>query len=578
MNTAEIVIGKMKTYSSTKILQFPREGVRQSRESAKLHSDGQVLPLHETGGDVLGIGITGSDFGYNLRDRSWGVALISMLAIVSIELRKLREVCITRERFFDGLAVEDVCVGSQLDTMVSDPIPEVSHEGLRVSAGSFADQERGNQLRVRVQSNENPLITEVSGIVLADVSRLLHQERPDFIALDTTAGQLPHLAIHQSLGAFASKDQQPHDRVAIQASEPLCAADRASLKKAMQRTFCRIGIREERIAGEFCVGFGKAGIAGSVFPALNTALTEVTEAFAGLVLASNAGHVISPLAFCGETSQNRLSGSEAWAAPRFGLAPTSVSAEAGALIVKSYRLGWWFDRDFHDVTGSKCDLDSNHAVSILPESPVAAGLSHLTPKSFLIPTGYPVAETRATAQLLQGMVSGERRGQRFCRSVIAKHPHSEKIGIRIDRRPLGQFKHAPIGRLAVFGRPSFNFFIAQHSLKCRMAGRQRATLCVGTILKLVSHLNRCHFFRGHAEQERTDCIRQARSCVVSHRQKLSDLSLFVRRHLHKSIKDANCFPQTSNISVPEITLLNFLVQIRKCFVESFAVFVGSHKL
>jgi len=67
------------------------------------------------------------------------------------------------------------------------------------------------------------------------------------------------------------------------------------------------------------------------------------------------------LAFCGETSQNRLSQSEAWVGPRFGLAPTPAETEVGALIV-SYVLGSWFDRDFHGVTGSKCNLDSNHAV------------------------------------------------------------------------------------------------------------------------------------------------------------------------------------------------------------------------
>jgi hypothetical protein len=37
----------------------------------------------------------------------------------------------------------------------------------------------------------------------------------------------------------------------------------------MQRTFCRVGIRQKRIAGKFRVGFGKAGIAGSSFPTLN---------------------------------------------------------------------------------------------------------------------------------------------------------------------------------------------------------------------------------------------------------------------------------------------------------------------
>ncbi len=153
----------MKTHSSTKILQFPRKGVSQARESAELHSDGQVLPLYKAGGDMLGIGVAAADFGYNLRDRSWGVALISMLAIISVELRKLREVRISRERFFDGLAVEDVSISGQLDAMVSDAIPEVTHESLSVSAGSFPYQECRNEFGVRVQRDENPLISEVAG-------------------------------------------------------------------------------------------------------------------------------------------------------------------------------------------------------------------------------------------------------------------------------------------------------------------------------------------------------------------------------------------------------------------------------
>jgi hypothetical protein len=61
-------------------------------------------------------------------------------------------------------------------------------------------------------------------ISLADVPRLLHQERPDFVALDTTAGQLAHLFVHQLLAAFASENQQPHDGVPIQTRESFRAA------------------------------------------------------------------------------------------------------------------------------------------------------------------------------------------------------------------------------------------------------------------------------------------------------------------------------------------------------------------
>jgi hypothetical protein len=52
MNAAEIVVGKMQIYSSPKIFNLPRKSVRQASEAAKLHSDGQVLPLDVAGGDM----------------------------------------------------------------------------------------------------------------------------------------------------------------------------------------------------------------------------------------------------------------------------------------------------------------------------------------------------------------------------------------------------------------------------------------------------------------------------------------------------------------------------------------------
>ena len=120
---------------------------------------------------MVRIGIAGSDFGYNLRDLPWGVAFISVLAIVSIELRKLREIGIARERFLDSLAVEDVGIGGQLDAVIGHAAPKIAHEELHVCAGPLANQECGNQLRVRVQRNENPLVPELNRIGLSDMPR-----------------------------------------------------------------------------------------------------------------------------------------------------------------------------------------------------------------------------------------------------------------------------------------------------------------------------------------------------------------------------------------------------------------------
>jgi hypothetical protein len=66
-----------------------------------------------------------------------------------------------------------------------------------------------------------------------------------------------------------------------------------------------------------------------------------------------------------------------------GLVPTPAETEVGAL-TPLFNFGWWFDRDFHGVTGSESDLDSDHAGFILPESPVPAGLSYFKPKSIAL--------------------------------------------------------------------------------------------------------------------------------------------------------------------------------------------------
>src|SRR5579862_286925 len=88
----------------------------------------------------------------------------------------------------------------------------------------------------------------------------------------------------------------------------------------------------------------------------------------------------SPLDFCGKKPHTHF-GSGVRLTPRFGLAPPPVSAGSGALIV-SYALGWGLNRDNYGLTVSKANLNREfHADSILSESPVAAGLSHLTPNS-----------------------------------------------------------------------------------------------------------------------------------------------------------------------------------------------------
>jgi len=85
----------------------------------------------------------------------------------------------------------------------------------------------------------------------------------------------------------------------------------------------------------------------------------------------------SPLGVLREKPYNRF-GSGLRLTPRFGLAPQPVDAGSGAVSV-SYVLGWGLNRNHYGLTVSKANLNpESHADSILPESPVAAGLSHFT--------------------------------------------------------------------------------------------------------------------------------------------------------------------------------------------------------
>ena len=178
------------------------------------------------------------------------------------------------------------------------------------------------------------------------------------------------------------------------------------------RTRCRIRIRQQGFAGQSRVRFAESGFTGIAAPALNPALTEVTKSLAGLVLASEAGHGFSPLAFCGEKPQNQF-GSRSWLTPRFGLAPTPVSAEAGALSCYLAANRWG---PLHRLS----PRFSRRAVL-----PALRG-SYLAPKSFLLcPCRQPENHTAFLCRLTFEFFS-------LYKPLCGSHYGSERLRIFLD--------------------------------------------------------------------------------------------------------------------------------------------------
>jgi hypothetical protein len=384
MNTAEIIVREMQGGGGFEMRQLLAVSIGQPRKPAKLHSQSKVLPFHKRRRDVIRVRIPAANFGYDLRDRSWGVALISKLAIIAVQLCQLSEVGVTRKRFFHSLPVENVRICRQLHAVIAKSVIQIQHECLRVSTGTFADKVRRNEFRLGIERDENPLVAKVCRVVFSNLPLLLHQEAPNLVTLNAAAGQLAHLFVHHFLAALASQKQQPHDGVPVESGEPLRRANRAALKQALDCTCRYVGLCQHRVSRQPVVGFAERGLAGSAAPALDSALTKISKLFAGVVLASDAGHGFSPLDFCGKKPHTHF-GSGVRLNPRFGLAPTPVQAEAGALIVKGYPLGW-NNGYFHRWTVSS-EANNDYDFHCFP--PFSRAVSHalrdlyLTSKSFI---------------------------------------------------------------------------------------------------------------------------------------------------------------------------------------------------
>ena len=323
MNAAEIIEREMQSDSRFQMRRFFAESVRQSRQPAKLHPHSEVLPFHKTSRDVLRIGVSLAHFGYDLHDWPWGVPRIGIvLAIIAKQFCELREVRICPKGFRYGKSVMVKCIGRELYT-IRKAIVEVPQKRSSIGPRTLANPKRRNQFGLGINRNVNPLISDFRRVNVTQMATFFLHEAPQLINLQIFAGKISHSIIHQTRTVFASDNKQPHDGVAIQAREPFCAANRAALNKAVNRPRCCIGIRQHRVTRKFRVRFAESGFTGIAAPALNPVLTEVPKSLASLTLASEAGHGLSPLAFCGEKPQNQF-GSGLRLTPRSGLAPTPV--------------------------------------------------------------------------------------------------------------------------------------------------------------------------------------------------------------------------------------------------------------
>lgn len=365
--------------------QFLAKRVCQARQTANLHSHGQVAAFHKASRDMARIRIPHSHFGYNPLDWTWGVPPVGavVLAEIAEQFRKLREVRVQSEGLRNGILVVSKSIGRNLRAAF-DAVVQIPQKLIRVRTETLAHMECGNQFSLGIDSDKHPLIADLGSVNLPDAAILFAHESPNLIDLQIPGPKVAHTNVHQSGAALTGHDEQAHDRVAVESGKAFRGADRAAFDKTGQRTRCRVGPGHERIACQSFVGFREAHFTGSAFPALNAPFAEGSSFHADRVLASDTGHGLFSACVEREKPYNRF-GSGLRLTPRFGLAPQPVSAGSGALNVEGY-LARWLNGNYHRGTvGSEGDLNRDlHCIPPFSCRSVLQALSGSYLKSFIL--------------------------------------------------------------------------------------------------------------------------------------------------------------------------------------------------
>jgi hypothetical protein len=331
-----------------------------------MNPDRQVESFDMAGAYKTRLGMSASDTWDRLHNPAHGTIPVRPSDVrTRIEFYQLREVYVLSEMRVHGINVGAVSVAGKLENTLRSGA-KIAHEiprGVRVSVANVV---RNNQFGFAVQRKPRPNGAPLFRRIGAQPFFMASHEGMHFVGLHQIRTNVPNRMVKQPLAFVSGAYHQIQDRADVQSSY---AGDRTHAH-AFHHHFehAGSGVNVSVVRFEFFNRLGEGSRAGLAAPALNAALTEVAELLAGLVLAFGAGHEVSPLAFCGETSQNRFSRSEAWVTPRFGLAPTPVQAEAGALI--QLLSVWW--RSCHRPV--PCFLKRSALVT--------RGVSHLCPKSF----------------------------------------------------------------------------------------------------------------------------------------------------------------------------------------------------
>jgi len=315
--------------SGLKMVKALAESQAQPSETAKMRSHAQICAFDMRCADSFNLRVS-ADGDWDSRGNFRGVVPLRAFSVVrSVELEQLGEVNIRSKVFFDGGNVTAETIGRKLES-ACDSFAQVPNEVIGARSFPLRNEIGQDHFGVGINRHPNILVAPLFRRIAVQVSLFRMNESPEFVGLHESRTDSAYVAVEEAAALLPDREKQRENRSLVSASNPRNSADTHSFKQERGDLRRLVGVcivPSQRPLARL----RKRGVAAGAAITLNSLASVESESFCFVVLASQAGHVASPLVFLREKPDNQSLGSECGHRPRLDSASLPAQTGGGAL-------------------------------------------------------------------------------------------------------------------------------------------------------------------------------------------------------------------------------------------------------
>jgi hypothetical protein len=336
MYATEVEEGHIEIHGGFEMVNCFAESETQARKAAKMCPHAQVGAFDVRRADAGFVRFAAHNDWNGCRDFRRLIPIWPFTVTASVQLDQLSEINVRSKIFFDGGNVTAEAIRRKLES-ARDALAQVSDEvisGHRFTLGNEVGQ---NHFCFGVNRHPDVLVSPLHRRAGKQVAFFGVNEGPEFIGLDKARMNAAHASVKQISAFVANREKQRKNRSLVSASNPRHGANAHTFHQ--ERYDLRGPFRAGVVTAQRPLArLRKRGFAGRAAIPLDSLTSVGSESLCSIVLASQAGHVASPLVFLREKPENEGLGFRLGLSPRLDSASPLVQASGEAFLFRILQL------------------------------------------------------------------------------------------------------------------------------------------------------------------------------------------------------------------------------------------------